>query len=329
MVLDTLRGAEKIAVVIVNYNGGALLERCLTALVKQTYTPFRTIVVDNASRDGSVDGIEGRHPAVQVIRMPKNIGFAAGNNVGIRPTEDCDWIACLNPDAFPEPDWLEQFVKAMRQAPTRSFFGCKMLKAENPDWLDGTGDVYHVSGLAWRRDHGKPVSKDVYSIEEIFGPCAAAALYPRQALLDTGGFDESYFCYYEDVDLAFRLRLKGYRCWYVPDAVVRHVGSAITGRRSDFSVYHGHRNMVWTYFKNMPALLLWWYFLPHVLLSVVTIVIFAFRGQARVILRAKWDALKGLPHILRKRKVIQATRTVRVQELRRVMAALPAFLRRG
>jgi hypothetical protein len=87
--------------------------------------------------------------------------------------------------------------------------------------------------------------------------------------------------------------------------------------------------MVWTYFKNMPALLLWWYFLPHVLLSVVTIVIFAFRGQARVILRAKWDALKGLPHILRKRKVIQATRTVRVQELRRVMAALPAFLRRG
>jgi glycosyltransferase involved in cell wall biosynthesis len=176
VVLDTLRGAEKIAVVIVNYNGGALLERCLTALVKQTYTPFRTIVVDNASRDGSVDGIEGRHPAVQVIRMPKNIGFAAGNNVGIRPTEDCDWIACLNPDAFPEPDWLEQFVKAMRQAPTRSFFGCKMLKAENPDWLDGTGDVYHVSGLAWRRDHGKPVSKDVYSIRDLRSLCGRCTL---------------------------------------------------------------------------------------------------------------------------------------------------------
>lgn len=322
------------AVVIVNYNGGAFLERCLNALSKQTFASFRVIVVDNASSDGSVDDIEARHPAVHIIRLSQNAGFAAGNNVGILAAEGCDWIACLNPDAFPESDWLAQLMTAARQAPAGSFFGCKMLQTKHPERrfttrLDGTGDMYHVSGLAWRRDRGKPVSKSSKTSGEIFGPCAAAALYARQALLDVGGFDESYFCYYEDVDLAFRLRLKGYRCWYVPGATVQHVGSAITGWRSRFSIYHGHRNLVWTYFKNMPGLLLWWYLPLHLLLNAVTIVVYTLRGQAGTIFKAKWDALKGLPRIFRMRKALQSTRTVDIRELRKVMAGLPTLLRRS
>jgi GT2 family glycosyltransferase len=165
----------------------------------------------------------------------------------------------------------------------------------------------------------------------VFAPCAAAALYRRDALVKVGGFDESYFAYLEDVDLGFRLRLAGYRCLYVPDAVVRHVGSATTGgQRSDFSVYHGHRNLVWTYFKNMPWPLFWLYLPQHILLNFVSIVYFALRGQGRVILRAKWDALKGLPRILKERRRIQKSRRVSSSELRRVMTKglLTPYLRR-
>jgi GT2 family glycosyltransferase len=312
-------GTLKIAVVIVNYNGGILLERCLSALTGQAYGSFRTIVVDNASSDGSADGIETHHPEVRVIRLPRNIGFAASNNAGIKAAEGSDWIACLNPDAFPEPDWLAQFVRAAERTPEKAFFGCRMLQAEDPQRLDGTGDIYHVSGLAWRRDHRAPVAQGVQEAGEIFAPCAAAALYPRDALLEVGGFDESYFCYFEDIDLAFRLRLRGYRCWYVPEAVVHHMGSAITGRRSDFSLYQGHRNLVWTFFKDMPGPLLWLYLPQHLLLNLVTILVFAFRGKTRVILSAKWDAIRQLGRIFRERKAVQSSRRTGIADLRRAM----------
>ena len=129
--------------------------------------------------------------------------------------------------------------------------------------LDGTGDVYHVSGRAWRRDWGRP-AKDAGSTLPILGACAAAALFSREAMLLAGGFDEDFFCFYEDVDLSFRLRLLGYAGRYVPAAVARHVGSASTGSHSDFCVYHAHRNLVWTYVINMPCALFWLYLPQHV-----------------------------------------------------------------
>lgn len=277
-------------------------------------------MVDNHSGDGSADNIETRHPAVQVIRLAENAGFAAANNTGIAAAQDCEWIACLNPDAFPDLDWLSKMVHATEMYPEFSFFGCKLLQAQNPDKLDGTGDIYHVSGSAWRRDHRKSVAEGQHEGDEIFSPCAAAALYRRDAVMDVGGFDESFFCYFEDVDLAFRLRLRGHCCRYVPKAVVHHMGSAITGWQSDFTVYHGHRNLVWTYFKNMPWPLLWLYLPQHLLLNLVTIVWFALRGQGRVILRAKRDALMGLLRVLRQRRPIQRCRTVSSWEIRRAMS---------
>ncbi len=310
----------RVAIVIVNFNGGALLDKCLATLRQQTFNALRAIVVDNASSDGSVDGIEQRYPEAAVIRLETNVGFAAGNNAGIAAAEGCEWVACLNPDAFPEPDWLERMLGATAAHPEYAFFGCRLVQAEHPDRLDGTGDVYHVSGRAWRRDHGKAESEGTNEDGEIFAPCAAAALYRRDALLEVGGFDESFFCYFEDVDLAFRLRLRGYRCYYVSSARVRHVGSAITGRRSDFSVYHGHRNLVWTYFKNMPAALMWCYLPLHLLLNLVTILDFAARGKAGVILRAKRDAVIGLGRVLRERQAVQASRRVGAAALRGVMA---------
>jgi GT2 family glycosyltransferase len=173
--------------------------------------------------------------------------------------------------------------------------------------------------MAWRRDHGVRVEAGHALPDEIFGPCAAAAMYSRAALDEVGGFDERYFCYHEDVDLAFRLRLRGHRCRYVPDAVVDHVGSGITGRRSDFSTYHGHRNLVWTYVKNMPAPLFWLFLPLHLLLNLASIFVFGLRGQGGVILRAKRDALAGLGEAIRQRRAIHAGRRVSLRALLDVM----------
>ena len=309
----------KVAVIIVNYNSGAMLSRALEALSRQTFRNFRTVLVDNASTDTSADDVESRFPELTVIRSRSNIGFAAGNNLGIFQAQDAEWIALLNPDAFPAPEWIESMLAAADAHPDYSFFGCRMISAGAPEILDGTGDLYHTSGAAWRRDHGLPASQGVARSGEIFGCCAAAAMYRRDAMSEVGGFDERLFCYLEDVDLAFRLRLRGHRCLYVSEAWVHHVGSAVTGRRSDFKVYHEHRNLVWVFIKNMPWLLMWRYLPLHLALNIATIVVFAAKGRLRVILRAKFDALRELPALLAERKRVQAGRKVPLREIDRAL----------
>lgn len=323
------RAAPSIAVIIVNFNAGAMIERCLAALDRQTYRDFRVIVVDNASTDGSADGIAARHPDVVLVPAGANLGFAAGNNLGLRHAGDADWILLLNPDAYAAPDCLERFVAAA-VAGGFDFFGCRMRLADAPELLDGTGDVYHTSGVAWRRDHGVGAATGAHEPGEIFAPCAAAALYRRADFEAVGGFDERYFCYFEDIDLAFRLRLRGLRCSYVPDAVVDHVSSGITGKRSDFATYHGHRNMVWTYVKDMPAVLFWLYLPLHLCANLIAIVACAARGQFRVVLRAKRDALLGLPRVLRERARVQAGARTGWRAIRAAMArGLPALWSRS
>ena len=309
-----------VTVVVVNWNAGGHLERCLSALDRQTCEPDEVIVVDNASRDGSASGIDARHRGVRTIALPENVGFAAACNVAARTIRASTWIAMLNPDAVPEPDWLAKLMESVERVPGCASFGSQLILADPPHLLDGTGDIYHVSGLAWRRHHYRPVSADAQVAGEIFAPCAAAALYRRDAFMAAGGFDDRYFCYFEDVDIGFRLRLLGHRAWYVPEARVRHAVSAASGRGSAFYVYHGQRNMVWTYVKNMPGPLLWLYAPQHVLASLVAVAWFSLRGLGRVVLTSKLDSLRGLPEVWRQRREIQRQRRVPLRELRRMMA---------
>ncbi len=299
------RDIPRVAVLIVNYNAGEMLLDCLTHVSRQTWPSMRVIVLDNDSGDGSLELAEQHFPQYDYVRLRHNSGFAVANNRGIALAEDCEWIACLNPDAFPAATWLENLMLASQCYPQFDFFGSLMMSADEPDRLDGTGDIYHVSGAAWRANfHAifSMISNDWSEVKEIFGPCAAAALYRRNQLVALGGFDERFFCYFEDVDLAFRLRLQGFRSAYVPQAVVRHKGSAITGYQSDFTVYHGHRNLEWTFFKNMPTTLLWIYLPQHLFLMIASVLTYTLRGKVRVILRAKRDALLGLPGIFRQRR---------------------------
>jgi GT2 family glycosyltransferase len=147
----------------------------------------------------------------------------------------------------------------------------------------------------------------------------AAALYLRDDFLKVGGFDEDYFSYFEDVDLSFRLRLMVGRCLYVPQVVVYHVGSASTGKESDFSIYFGYRNLIWTFFKDMPARLFWMYLPRHIALNIYVAIVFWLRRKRGIILKAQLDAIRGLPAVLRKRKRVQRQRIVALKEIQCVM----------
>ena len=309
---------HSVTVIIVNWNSGELLARCLRHLSTQTVRPQSILLVDNHSTDGSL-ALARAFPGVTVLPMPENLGFAAGNNRGLAHCQT-EFVALLNPDAFAEPDWLERLLEQTSLHPEAAFFGSRQMAHGSKGVLDGVGDKYHLSGLLWRHRHGRPQEAVDLLPGEIFSPCACAALYRRRALLEVGGFDEDYFCYAEDVDLGFRLRLAGHQAMYAPKAVVHHVGSAITGgKRSDFSVYHGQRNLVWTFVKDMPGALFWLLLPLHLLLNLTFLGLFSLRGQGRVICRAKWHALRGLPSMWKKRRVVQAARRVRIADIWRVM----------
>lgn len=313
--------APLISIVLVAWNSKAHLPRCLCALSKQTLQDFEIILVDNGSANGSMESLAASWAQLNmhIERLPTNLGFAIANNIGARLARG-KWLALLNPDAFPEPTWLEQLVRAAHGNSEFTFFASRQIQANAPELLDGTGDAYHVSGLAWRQNYNHP--SGAYGLQscEVFSPCAAAGFYSRDDFIKAGGFDEDYFSYFEDVDLGFRLRLSGKKCLYVPEAIVHHIGSASTEKKSDYSVYYGYRNLIWTFIKNMPVPLVW-LFLP---LHMGTLLFFALylskRGQRHAIFRAIFDAMRGLPIALRKRKITQKNVKIRAGDLLKGMS---------
>lgn len=306
-----------ITIIIVNWNSGDLLRKCLFYLSRQTRKPERTIIVDNASTDNSIRDIS--EFGVEILKLKKNIGFAAANNLALESI--CSkYVVLLNPDAFPEPDWLEQLCVSAETKVNYTAFGSRQLFDGFENILDGTGDRYHMSGLPKRCGYGKLQKEDDFYEKEIFSACGAAALYRTDDLKKVGGFDNQFFCYVEDVDLGFRLRLNGFKALYVPNAVVRHVGSASTGgKHSDFAVYHGHRNLVWAYVKNMPGILFWLFMPLHIMLNIITIIHFAIKGQLRVIIKAKWHAILKLKTALDQRKEIQKKRKASIRDIWNVL----------
>ena len=293
---------------------------CLNGLLAQTKAAHRILVVDNNSTDGSPDKVKSAYPAVELLELDENLGFAGGNNKGFELLADCDWIALLNPDAIPFPNWIENIEFAILNSPQTDVFACCLVDAKNENVFDGTGDVFHVCGLSWRRHHGLEISSQTLGDDPVFSPCGAASVY-RKTLIDrVHGFDESYFCYNEDVDMMFRMRLTGASCEYLESALVRHVGSGITGRNSDFAIYHGHRNLVWTFLKNMPGWMLLFYLPQHLILNLVTLTHYILTGRGRIIFRAKWHAVLGVREALRKRRSIQSTRTISPGSIRKFMA---------
>lgn len=312
----------RLGLVVVTYESAGLVPRLMAAIAAQHRRPDRVVVVDNGSRDGTAAAVTSAARAsgvdVSLMALSSNTGFAAANNRAVAALDDCDCIALLNPDAFPEPEWLVALTAAADRHPTAGSFASRLMRDGAPGVLDGAGDVYHVSGVVWRHGHGQPLTEVPGALDEreVFSACAAAALYRRADWISVGGFDERYFCYVEDVDLGFRLQLHGRPCWYVPDAVAWHVGSAVSGVGSTFAIYHGHRNATWTLVKNMPASLLWRAIPAHLAATVAGVVWFAARGQAAAFLRARRDAMRDLPAVWRARRARPAPTTDAVTAIR-------------
>jgi GT2 family glycosyltransferase len=313
----------------VNYNAGGYLKRCLKALWQQDYRDFVAVVVDNGSTDGSTNGLTETFSGLLLITLEKNLGFAAANNlVAMRVTTL--WIATLNSDAVPRKDWLSSMMGAAERYPYVDMFGSTLINDQDRARLDGTGDVYSWVGIFWRGNHGYPVSK-IPEEGEVFSPCAAAAFYRTEAFQSVGGFDEKFFCYCEDVDLAFRIRLQGGLCIQARNAIVYHYGSLVLGPKSDFAVYHGFRNRLWTFVKNVPSPLFQVTLGPHLLATFILLVKEAASGRGKPAIAGMRDGLRMVfGQVLESRRRIQRSRRASVKTIAEAMTWSPLkMMRRG
>jgi GT2 family glycosyltransferase len=241
---------RRVDIVVITYNSNATLPRVLEALAAQTFRDFRVILIDNASRERPAPLPENLPFPVSYMEMADNLGFAEGMNQGLKAAT-APYLVALNPDAFPEPAWLAALVDAIERHPEIAALGSLQRAATDDSRIDGFGDHYLLTGQAWR-GQTLPPAPATGGPEFCFGVCAAAALYRTEALRTIGGFDGRYFCFYEDVDVSFRLRLAGYHCAVLRSAVVRHVGGASFAGLSDFAERLIARNEWWTLIKNMP-----------------------------------------------------------------------------
>jgi GT2 family glycosyltransferase len=265
-----------VSVIIPTYNGAAWLPGCLDALRAQTFRDFEVLVVDDASSDDT-PAVLARYPEVRAIRLPQNRLFAGAANAGLAAARG-ELLALLNNDTAAAPGWLAALVEGLRRA---SWAGCaasKLVLFDDPTRFHSAGDFYGRDGVPGSRGVWQPDTGQYEQEEEVFGPCAAAALYRRAMLIDVaaagqgprvdgrmvGGkrrgptlppvFDESLGMYCEDVDLNLRARLRGWRCVYVPGAVVRHKLSATGG--GPLASYYVGRNLLYLLAKDVPASLL-------------------------------------------------------------------------
>ena len=243
-------GRPAASVVVPNWNGRAWLGDCLDSVYGQELDAAEVIVVDNGSDDDSLPYLQAEHPTVRVISLGRNTGFAYAVNRGLEAAR-CELIAVLNTDVILTPEWLARMVAALARHPDAAAVACKMLSLDSSGRLYDAGDVLRRDGVCEQR--GRYARDDGRWDEpgEVFGACAGAALYRRSVVLAVGAFDERYFAYLEDVDLALRLQLAGWRCRYEP-TVALHAGESSSGRLPGGHLYLVERNTLVLIAKTFP-----------------------------------------------------------------------------
>jgi GT2 family glycosyltransferase len=315
------------SVIIPNWNGVAHLPGCLDALRRQTFGDYEAIVVDNGSTDGSLELLARRYPEVQAIALPQNLGYAGGCNVGLEAARGAV-LVILNNDTEVTFTWLAALLSALDRHPEAGMATPKVLLWDDRTRLHTTGDYVRTDGIpnsrgVWERDEGQ-YDEPGY----VFGASGVAPAYRRAMLDDVGRFDADFGSYCEDVDLSWRAQLAGYRCVYVPDAVLYHKVSA-TGRGAIRS-YYVARNTIWTLIKNLPLALYRKYSAQIVRAQEQRFAdaLRAWRGvEARATVRGQLAAVLGLSGVVRKRHTIQAARRVELSYIESILT--PADAARG
>jgi GT2 family glycosyltransferase len=311
--------AARYSVVVPNLNGAELLGACLEAVSMQTVGDVETIVVDNGSRDGSVALIRERFPGASVLELGENRGFAAAMNAGIDAAA-APLVAFLNNDAVPAPDCLAELERCLERHPQAVAATAKLVSTADDGTLDGAGDGLTPSFLPFVHGHGRP-DDGSWDVEvEVFGASGTASLWRADALRELGCFDERFFAYYEDVDLSFRARLRGYELWYAPFAVASHRRGATAGADLRFTLHNPARNRWFLLLKDAPVGLLlrhplgllagegfWW--------------VRALRARSPgTLVRAYREVVRELRPLLRERRSIQRGRKVSAGALDRLLS---------
>ncbi|MBP1596005.1 MAG: glycosyl transferase, family 2 [Acidobacteria bacterium] len=250
-------GRPFISIVIPNFNGAACLGPCLQSLMLQTYQDMEVLVVDNASRDRSLDIVRNVAPSARILCQEQNLGFAAAVNRGVAEARG-GWVAILNNDTEAAEDWLAECVAAIGRHPDASYLACRILEHRDRSRIYSAGDCFLRAGIGYRRGQELPDCADYQREGPIFSACGCAALYRKTALQEAGGYDERFFAYLEDVDLGLRFQAAGKRGYYVPGARVLHIGGATSGGEfSALAVRLRTRNSILLLLKSLPGRILW------------------------------------------------------------------------
>jgi GT2 family glycosyltransferase len=311
---------QLLSIVIPNWNGKKFLAGCLNSLADQTYSKLEVIVVDNGSHDGSVEFLQDNYPHVKLALFAKNTGFSVAVNRGIKESTG-EFIALLNNDTIVDSRWAEELIKAMNEHAEIASAGCKMLAYDDHGMLDGAGDGYRRGGLPGRIGHRERDTGRFNVPRYILGACGGAAVYRRSLFDDIGLFDDDYFAYLEDVDFGLRAQSAGYKCYYVPTAIVYHLGCGTTGSGyNPLVVRLSSQNNINTIVKNIPGPLLW-KFLPEILYWQLyyLAVVLVRSGQIFAWLEGAYGAIKLMPKMLAKREIIQAKRRVSLNYLEQII----------
>jgi GT2 family glycosyltransferase len=303
------------SVVIPNWNGKKFLPTCLDALRRQTYQPIEIIIADNASSDGSQALLAAHYPEVRLVQLPTNKGFTGACNAGLGAANG-EFLALLNNDTEVDANWVAEVVAAFDRHPTAGMVASKMLLYDKRDHLHTAGDLFAANGQAINRGVWQ-LDSATYAVEEyVFSACGGSSAYRRALLAKVGLLDDDFFFSLEDVDLGWRAQLAGWKCVFAPRALVYH-HLAATGGGVTASFYDG-RNAIYILVKDYPAAL-WRKYAWRILRrqgKIAWEAARAWRGAAaRAKLRGMARGLWHVPKLLRKRRVVQATRTASIEYL--------------
>jgi GT2 family glycosyltransferase len=317
-----------VSAIVVNWNGGAMLQNALASLFAQTWPALEVILVDNASTDGSMEQARQRFGSKLVtIGNAKNEGFARGNNSGIAAAKG-EWVFLLNSDAVCDPQVIATLMQFAADKPEVGQLACRVVRADEPNFFDSTGLLLYPDGVCRSRGWQEKDMGQYDRAEEVLAPhgCACAL---RKAMLDQiGGFDEDFFCYLEDLDLGVRGQLTGWKCWYVPATLVFHKKSATAGNYSTFKAFHVERNRLYCLWKWMPRFLVFvsplftlnryamqaYAVHTHQGLSAEFVKEYSVARLFLLLIQARLAALYRLPRMLAKRRQIRNMRTISVRE---------------
>ena len=311
-----------VTAIVLNYNGAELLDVVIPSLERQTYPNLSVILVDNGSSDGSADHARARWPQVRVGEIAQNVGVAGALNRGILESTT-ELVALLNNDIELEPDWLERLVAGLLQHPEAASASGKMLRFDERTVIDAAGDAMRWSSACTNRGAGETDEGQYDAPRPVFSACAGAALYRRAAFDEVGLFDEDFFAYFEDIDWSLRAQLRRLGSWYEPAAVAYHKRGATTSGSRDRYRPLQRRNQIWLVAKDYPGGMILRHLPKIVLLNLGLALQDMRQGAFRSTLRGWWDALRGLPRVLRKRRRIQRARTADSAYLATVISPEP------